>query len=413
MNDALRAPHAARHRHWLRVDARATHRSNYRTARRPRVVIAYKTLPSYRRDFFVALRPALARAGVALDLVHGEAVGAEATKRDAVHIPWAITAPNRVFNVGRRQCVWQPVLDVIGGADLVIVEQASRLLLNYVLLAKQVLGSQTRVALWGHGANLQAEDSDCLAERLKRRYSVVPHWWFAYTDGVRERVQRLGYPLERITVVQNAIDTTSLRASIASISRETLNAFYQEHRCTPGSTGIFLGSLYAEKRLDFLIQAAGVIAERLPSFTLLIAGDGPQRDVVEAAVGTTPYLRYLGRVEGSERAVALRAADVALMPGLVGLGILDSFAAQVPIVTTDVPYHSPEIEYLRSDENGICVKDALDLGTYASAALSVLTDHARRMRLRAGCRAAALRYTNEEMVSRFSRGVIGALGMTR
>jgi L-malate glycosyltransferase len=35
-----------------------------------------------------------------------------------------------------------------------------------------------------------------------------------------------------------------------------------------------------------------------------------------------------------------------LMPGLVGLAVLDAFADGIPRVTTVIEYHSPEIEYL-------------------------------------------------------------------
>ena len=43
----------------------------------------------------------------------------------------------------------------------------------------------------------------------------------------------------------------------------------------------------------------------------------------------------------------------ALLPGAVGLGVLDSFAFDVPLVTVDLPYHGPEIDYVRDGENGV------------------------------------------------------------
>src|SRR6266536_4368128 len=49
------------------------------------------------------------------------------------------------------------------------------------------------------------------AEAVKRVASRLPHWWFAYTEGSRARVEALGFSPERITVVQNAVDTAGLR----------------------------------------------------------------------------------------------------------------------------------------------------------------------------------------------------------
>jgi hypothetical protein len=100
------------------------------------------------------------------------------------------------------------------------------------------------------------------------------------------------------------------------------------------------------------------------------------------------------------------------MPGLVGLAIVDSFAAEAPIITTSVPYHSPEIEYLEDGVNGILVRDEYSPDQFAQAVLEVLTDESLGTRLRSGCRIAAERYTNEEMVHRFANGIERALETT-
>ena len=374
-----------------------------------RVVIAYKSFPAYRREFYDSLRTALGRDGVVLDFVHGEPEGVEQLKRDTTELPWAISRPNRSVSISGRQLLWQPIGDVLDGADLVIVEQASKLLLNYWLLVKQALRRGPKVALWGHGANLQPSTVSRVAESLKRRYSRLPHWWFAYTEGCKDRVAALGYPPERITVVQNAIDTVALRNAITGIPASDLNAFRRDLGCTAGSTGLFIGSLYEDKRLGFLLRAATVIRRSHPNFVLLIAGDGPQRELAQAAHERHPFVRYLGRVDGPTRHLALRSADVVLMPSAVGLCILDAFAAEAPLVTTVADSHGPEIEYLRPGDNGLIVSDPEDVESYAAGALSILEQPSFASHLRAGCRQDAERFTNEAMVARFHRGVSRAL----
>lgn len=379
------------------------------TAKR-RVVIAYKSLPAYRRDFFEGLHDSLRADGIVLDLVHGEAEGADLLKRDTVLIPWAIQRTNRSTKLFGRKLLWQPIRDLVDDADLVIVEQASKLLINYWLLANHTIARGPRVALWGHGANLQTHTASRVSEALKRRYSTLPHWWFAYTDDSKQRVCKLGFPPERITVVQNAIDTRGLQHSIQNISAEDLDSFRERHRCVAGATGLFIGSLYSDKRIGFLLRAAEAIHRHDPRFVLLIAGDGEKRVDVEHAQNSHNFIRYLGRVDGPTRSLALRAADVLLMPGLVGLGILDSFAAEAPLVTTAVDYHSPEIEYLRHGQNGLCTPDPHDLDAYASAVLTVLEKPALARHLRNGCRTGSERFTNEEMVRRFRGGILEAIG---
>lgn len=53
--------------------------------------------------------------------------------------------------------------------------------------------------------------------------------------------------------------------------------------------------------------------------------------------------------------MALTAADLLVVPEWVGLVVVDSIAAKVPIITTHHPSRSPEVEYLRHEQNSIFV----------------------------------------------------------
>ena len=77
------------------------------------------------------------------------------------------------------------------------------------------------------------------------------------------------------------------------------------------------------------------------------------------------------------------------MPGLVGLAVVDSFAAGCPLVTVDLDLHSPEIEYLRDGVNGVCLPGGTGPAAYAEAVADLLDDPARLEVLREGCREAA------------------------
>jgi glycosyltransferase involved in cell wall biosynthesis len=373
------------------------------------VAILYKSLPAYRLEFFERLRDVLSDEGVSLQLIHGDAVGADRSKGDARTLPWATYKPNRVTSLLGRPVVWQPALRAALRHDLVIVEQASKLLVNYPLLAVSGLPWGPRLALWGHGANLQRQTASRLSESLKRRYSRLPHWWFAYTEGSKERVARLGYPEDRITVVQNAVDTLGLQRQVDLIGVDDAQEFSNLHGLTPGHVGLFLGSLYTEKRLDFLVEAAAYAHEIDPSFSLLIGGDGPARAPLEASIADLPYVHYLGRLDGEQRAMALRASDVMLMPGLVGLGILDAFAAGLPLITTDLDFHSPEIEYLENGRNGVLLPGDATAQAFGDSVAAVLADQVQKDSLKEQSRSDAQRYSTESMVERFKVGVMRAL----
>jgi glycosyltransferase involved in cell wall biosynthesis len=97
------------------------------------------------------------------------------------------------------------------------------------------------------------------------------------------------------------------------------------------------------------------------------------------------------------------------MPGLVGLAVLDAFAAGVPIVTLADSEHSPEIEYLVDGVNGRMVPAGTDPAGYAKHAAALLRDDAARQTLISGGLEASRRYTIEAMVERFAHGVQRAL----
>jgi glycosyltransferase involved in cell wall biosynthesis len=380
--------------------------------RRRRIVIIQKSIPAYRVPFYLLLRRELEARGIQLTLVCGDSVGDDKFKADRGQVDWAHYRPHRHLRVGRRELIWQPVLDLAEGADLVIVEQASKLLVNYVFLALQSRSTSPAVALWGHGANLQRHTASRIGEAIKVLASRRARWWFAYTESTRQLLITRGIPNSRITVVQNSTDTVALRRDMADIADHELRSCRAVWQSTPGRTAVFIGGLYAEKRLRFMVQACAIAAEHLPHFRLLIAGDGPDRAVAEELAKAHGFVMFLGRVDGREKAALLQIADCIVMPGLVGLAIVDSFAAEAPLITTSVPYHSPEIDYLEDGVNGILVRDPYSPSEFGKAVRDVMTDELLIAGLRTGCRIAAERYTNEEMVRRFADGVELALEAT-
>ena len=101
--------------------------------------------------------------------IYGEPRSADATKRDAVEIPWGVRVHNRVWRVGGREVYWQPCLDELRDADLVIVEQATKLLLNYAVAGR---GSSSTARRWPSGAT--ATTCSCTAPaRPGRRSSAA------------------------------------------------------------------------------------------------------------------------------------------------------------------------------------------------------------------------------------------------
>ncbi len=378
---------------------------------RPTVSIIYRHIPQYRREFYERLRRDLDDRGIALTLVHGQPVGEDAVKADSVRLPWATEIHNRVLDIHGKQLVWQPAWQQVRRSELVIVEQASKLPLNFLLLTAQKLGGP-RVALWGHGVNMQADGRilTSAAEAVKRRTMRAAHWFFAYTDGVAQTVRAAGFPADRITVMQNALDTEALRRWYLEATEAEVDAVRAHHGIVGAHVGLYVGALYRGKRLDFLVEASLHTREVVSDFELVIAGTGPEAAAVEAAARRHPWIHAVGAVFGRDKALLGRICDLMLMPDLVGLAVLDAFALETPMVTTEAAYdRSPEIEYLRDGVNGLVVRDDPSAQAYGKAMADLLTDSLRLDDFKEGCRRSTGRYTVSEMSARCVQGIVAAL----
>ena len=367
-----------------------------------RVLILEAQIKQYRRAFFCGLGERLRGNHIELKIAYSAPSQTERTKSDNLVLPadLGIEVPG-TWLLGERvfvQRAWGPIRD----AELVVIEQGNKHAVNYVLLAMSRLGRK-RVAYWGHGYNHQAR-APGVSEWLKRKLITQVDWWFAYTAGVGRYLTEHGVDPEIITVVQNTIDTRELAEAVRTQAANDRHATRRRLGIPEGArVGLFCGSLYADKKLELLIVAAERIRARRSDFELVIVGDGPARAQMRAAAARLPFLHYVGPSFGRDRAAYFAISDVFLNPGLVGLAIVDAFTVGLPMFTTDVPIHSPEIEYLEPNVNGAMT--AYDASAFASAICRVLDDPGALARMREAARATAARLTMDHMIESFATGI--------
>jgi glycosyltransferase involved in cell wall biosynthesis len=372
-----------------------------------KVLIIQAQMKQYRVPLFEKLHAALAEDGVELRVAYSESPPSELAKKDNAEMPaeYGIRVPG-YWLFGHR-ILYQPLAREIARADLVIVEQANKHILNHMLLALSIVGAK-RVAFWGHGWNHQANRAG-LSQWWKRVMLKHVDWWFAYTERTANYVVENGFPASKITAVQNSIDTSKFRKELDNITAQDLSAARARLGLQPDARlGLFCGGITRDKMPGFLIEAAQRIKAAYPDFELVLLGGGPEESLFESAAASEPWIHYMGPKFGREKALFYRLADVFLMPGLVGLAILDAFTAGLPMITTDVPIHSPEIEYLEEGRNGIIT--AHDTEAYARAVVSLLSDRNRLKALQEGAGRSGEIYTIESMVDRFRHGILACLG---
>lgn len=367
------------------------------------VAFVQRRVPHYREAFFAGLHENLAARGISLDVMVADPA-ADAAVPDGGP-SWLSAIGCRRLALGGRQVIWQDSVGATSGHDLVITELSPRIVSNLALIARSRRGGP-KVGGFGHGRNFASTHVPSPRSAHGRLVRSLD-WWFAYNDLSREAITALGFPAARITPVNNTIDTKLLGDAVAAHRAAGIDELRRTLGIDGAPVAIFCGTLDPRKRLDFVFDAALRLRERFANLQLLVLGDGPGEGDVRAFAAAHDWVHYPGRVVGVERAQYLAVADVMLMPGLVGLVVLDSFASAVPMVTTDWPFHSPEIQYLEHGENGWRSANTLD--AYVDAVGRLLSDDALRARLRHGCDEATARYPMEGMVTRFADGIVAAL----
>jgi glycosyltransferase involved in cell wall biosynthesis len=373
-----------------------------------RVSYIFPTSHHYRLPFHERLREILAGYGIDYVVIYCDPNEENKRKRDTVDVSWGIKVRRTDI---LRGLVYQHGLVEALKSDLVIVQQENSLLINYILHLLSALGF-IKLAYFGHGRNFQSRNPNSWSERLKRFLATKPNWWFGYTDETRRYLVRLGYPKDNITVFNNSVDTSEIKLLIDSTTQEMITSRRAISGVHSNNIGIFVGGLYEDKRLPFLVDAADIIRSSIPDFELVVVGGGLQLNLMQELSQSRPWIKVMGPQFGSTKIETMLLGKVFLMPGLVGLAIVDAGTAGLPMITTAFPWHSPEIAYLEHNVNGLKVDDWKSPAAYAQAVVDLLLDTPRLDLMRQAARERASTITIEAMAERFSIGVLKALGKT-
>lgn len=286
--------------------------------------------------------------------------------------------------------------------------QESRIISNYPLLLRRWLGGACRVAYWGHGRNFQSNSPNGLRERWKRIMLTKVDWWFAYTEVSVGLVRDAGFAPDRITCLDNAIDSDGFRADLRAVADAEIQVIKGQLDIAPHEhVALFCGSLYPDKRLDLMVQALDHVRQSRADITLVVLGDGPSMPELRQAATSRPWIKILGTRQGREKALYYRMASFILNPGAVGLHIVDAFCAGLVMISTHTAKHGPEVAYIKAGINGILVNEsAAEVG---QAILRLIDNPQELAQMQAAALADADRYSLENMVENFAQGLVSAL----
>lgn len=175
------------------------------------------------------------------------------------------------------------------------------------------------------------------------RYIAVSH------DIASQLKERFHLPASKIEVVHNGVELDRFAVTAPPGLRDELGGGNRR------SIVLTCARLDRQKGLETLLQAA----VEVPEATFVLAGDGPERDALQAralALGIADRVRFLGHRDDVPQLLA--ASDVFALPSLfegTPLSILEAMAARRAIVASAV---GGTIELLEPNRTGVLVPPA-------------------------------------------------------
>lgn len=163
-----------------------------------------------------------------------------------------------------------------------------------------------------------------------------------------------GYPMERITVIYNGIDTSLYERIGSEAKEESRQAFgLPRKHLVVGA----LGNIRPVKGIDDLVQAAIEVLRSRRDVCFAVAGEGNTGLQVKALAmaGVSDQFRFLGKLGEEEVRQYLALLDIYVHPSRsegFSNAILEAMALGLPIVATAV---GGTTEVIRDGENGMLV----------------------------------------------------------
>ncbi len=200
---------------------------------------------------------------------------------------------------------------------------------------------------------------------------------------------------ERIEVIHNGI-------ALDAFVQSARHSFRKEWKIPAQAPVLgFVGQLDERKGLGVLLSAFELIRQRLPEARLVLAGEGPLREMIESAArerGWEENVVLAGFVD--DVAAVMQAIDVLVLPSYwegFGIVIIEAMACGRPVITTNLS-SMPEI--VEDGRTGYLIPPG-EAQALAEHALTLLQDRALRERMgTAGRERAAQHFSHDMMIAR-------------
>jgi len=227
-----------------------------------------------------------------------------------------------------------------------------------------------------------------VVSKLSRNNVAVSKW----TKG---RLEGLGVPEERITVISNGIDLNKISGIEPNWEKNPMGLECKAYDL------IFAGRLIKEKNVDLLIKAVAFLKADFPYIRCCIVGDGPEKlALVELAKKTGVYenIEFAGFQEYGTLIGKIKASKMLVLPSSregFGMVVIEAFACGIPVVTVRAKYNAAQ-GLVENGVDGFVVE--LDEREIAKAVIKIIGNTSRSKKASEAALRKADNYDWEEIV---------------
>lgn len=369
-----------------------------------KVVILQRITGNYRLPLFEYMFKELSNQNIELKVIYGQA-GPDEKEIGVVNGVFLSKIQNHYVKFRSKYLIFQfPIKDFLT-ADMIIIQQGNKIVTNhlYIILSYFL---RKKIGVWGNcKQELGAFRNGIFYRTWWWKLTKNIDHWFAYNDTTKLILEKAMFPKKQITVLYNTIDTKSQIETYNSFTESYIQQLKNKYEIKSNDiVGLFCSRLYPDKRIDFLLQALELVIKEIPNFKFFVLGDGDEIQKISDFEVNHKWFFQIGTKYGEEKISYFRISDFQLMPGALGLHVVDSFAFETPIITTNNLTHGVEFDYLQNYENGIV--SSYNLDAYVEAIIKVCKDSNLLKKLKYGCKESAKLFSIERMSQNFISGIL-------
>jgi glycosyltransferase involved in cell wall biosynthesis len=305
------------------------------------------------------------------------------------------------LNISSKRITYQSFLRSLSNVDLIIVENAVYNITYPIAHLTKHRG--VRFAYWGIGRDMNVIKPSLpkwIIEKFKLLLVRKADGFFAYTTGVKSFLVDQGVCPDKIFVLNNTIDILHQRSFYNQYQAEKDRIKFQL-----GLQGckvlLFVGRLTMDKKVDFLLKSFSILEDKDPNFRLIVVGSGDKSYLDDSS----DRVLYMGPITDLDKlAPVYVASDVFAFPSGVGLGPLQAFCYDLPVITIQTPLVGPEVEYL-NPLNSIILPEETTAEEYADGIMTLFANRSNLDNLRASTWQSIKYLTIDQMAINFINGV--------